>query len=122
VPLGGPRHRILLATLLICPGRVVPADRLIEALWGAMPPRRAVEMLHVRISELRWLRAGTDGGLDLIVTGRPGYLLDIAPGQLDAHRFERSAAAARRTLAAGDAATAAEQLRGGACAMGKGPR
>lgn len=68
VPLGGPRHRVLLATLLITPGRVVSTDRLIEALWGDAPPRRAVEMLHVRISELRkQLRAGSNGGADLII-------------------------------------------------------
>jgi DNA-binding SARP family transcriptional activator len=121
VPLGGPRHRVLLATLLTSPGRTVPAERLLEALWGEMPPRRAVEMLHVRISELRkLLRAGTDNESDLIVTRRPGYLLDMAADRVDAHRFERAATAARQTLAAGHAPAAAEQL-GAALALWRGP-
>ncbi len=63
VPLGSPRHRVLLATLLLDPGRVVPVDRLVEAMWGDAPPSRAVEMLHVRISELRkLLRSGKQYG------------------------------------------------------------
>src|SRR5687767_13642408 len=87
LPLGGPRHRLLLATLLISAGRVVPTERLIEALWDDSPPRSAVEVLHVRISELRkLLRCADDDERDQIVTRRPGYLLDIAPEQVDAHR------------------------------------
>src|SRR4029079_6604026 len=47
--LGGPRHRLLLTALLMTPGRIVPTERLIEALWDDSPPRRATDMLHVRI-------------------------------------------------------------------------
>ena len=39
--LGGPRHRRLLAVLLLHAGDVVPAERVIAALWGEAPPPRA---------------------------------------------------------------------------------
>ncbi|MGD9528136.1 MAG: BTAD domain-containing putative transcriptional regulator, partial [Pseudonocardia sp.] len=109
VSLGGPRHRVLLATLLTAPGRVVPAERLIEAMWGDEPPRRAVEILHVRVSELRkLLREGSEA--ELILTRRPGYLLDVTPDDIDAHRFADAAAAGRRALADGDAEGASARL------------
>src|SRR5688572_5334363 len=38
VPLGGPRHRVLLAALQTCPGRVVGADRLLEGAVGKGAP------------------------------------------------------------------------------------
>ena len=107
VPLGGPRHRVVLATLLTSPGSAVSVDRLAEALWGDGPPRQAVEMLHVRISELRrFLHAEPD----IIVTRRPGYLLDVASEQVDAQRFESAVAEARRALNDGDAAVAVTRL------------
>ncbi|MGE3664909.1 MAG: BTAD domain-containing putative transcriptional regulator [Pseudonocardia sp.] len=120
VAVGGPRHRVLLAALLMDAGSVVSADRLIEALWGEEPPPRATEMLHVRISELRKSLRREAADPDLIVTRRPGYLLDVAPEQVDARRFERSAVAARAALLAGDPAAAAAQLRT-ALAMWHGP-
>lgn len=106
LPLGGPRHRVLLAALLTAPGVVVAADRLIEALWGDAPPSTATALLHVRVSELR-----ARIGAELIVTRRPGYLLDVDPDRVDAHRFAEEVADGRRALAAGDAAGAAAVLR-----------
>lgn len=119
VALGGPRHRKLLATLLADPGRAVPSERLIEALWADAPPRGATAMLHVRISELRKLLRGEDGP-ELIRTRRPGYLLDVEPGQVDAYRFEQLAVAGRHATVAGDAATAAARLAA-ALALWRGP-
>ena len=40
VPLGGRRPRALLAVLLLHPNEVVPADRLIEELWGEDSPEQ----------------------------------------------------------------------------------
>jgi len=45
--LGGPRHLLLLAALLVHRGEVVPSDRLISVLWGIAPPRSAVAGLSV---------------------------------------------------------------------------
>ena len=41
VSLGGPKPRALLAVLLLHPNEVVPADRLIDELWGEDSPERA---------------------------------------------------------------------------------
>ena len=39
VALGGPKPRLLLAVLIVAAGEVVPADRLVAALWrDAVPP------------------------------------------------------------------------------------
>ena len=109
--LGGPRHRVLLATLLASPGRVVSVDRLVEALWERTPPRRAVELVHTRISELRRLLR-SEGEPDAIITDRPGYLIDVGSHDIDAALFEYAAVAGRRALTAGDPVMAAEQLAG----------
>jgi predicted ATPase/DNA-binding SARP family transcriptional activator len=115
--LGGPRHRSLLAMLLLHAGEVVPSERLIEALWGEDPPRSAAAMLHVRVSELR-RTLGTRR--ELLRTRRPGYLLQVSAGELDASRFEELTAEGRRALAAGDPRVAAERLRA-ALALWRGP-
>lgn len=111
IALGGPRHRALLAALLISPGDVVSMDRLVEVLWGDEPPARASELVHVRISELRRaLRDGGGGERELIVTRRPGYLLAIRSGELDAHRFARAAVDGRQALEDGRPDDAAAHL------------
>ena len=33
--LGGPRQRAVLAVLLLARGEIVPADRIVESVWGA---------------------------------------------------------------------------------------
>ena len=40
VSLGGPKPRALLAVLLLHANEVVPADRLIDELWGEDSPER----------------------------------------------------------------------------------
>ena len=121
VPLGGRRHRVLLATLLTDPGRVVSRERLIEALWGIDPPAKAVAMLHVRISELRkLLRARAGGSPDPVVTRHPGYLIAVPRRAVDSGEFEYEAAAGRRLLAAGDARAASARLAA-ALALWRGP-
>jgi DNA-binding SARP family transcriptional activator len=41
VSVSGPKPRALLAVLLLHPNEVVPADRLIDELWGEDSPERA---------------------------------------------------------------------------------
>ena len=53
VSLGGPKPRALLAVLLLHPNEVVPADRLIDELWGEDSPERAAAALRVNVSRLR---------------------------------------------------------------------
>ena len=103
----GARTRAVLAMLLVHANQVVPSDRLTEELWPGQP--RAADSLQVRLSELRKaLRSA--GEADRLVTRPPGYLLQVAPGELDALRFGQLAAEGTAALAAGDAATAAERL------------
>ena len=107
--LAGARTRAVLAMLLVHANQVVSSDRLIEELWPGHPADKAADSLQVRLSELRKaLRSA--GEAERLVTRPPGYLLRVTPGELDALRFERLAAAGNVALAAGDAVTAASRL------------
>ncbi|MEU4689515.1 alpha/beta fold hydrolase [Actinoplanes sp. NPDC023714] len=79
VPLGE-RQRALLAALLARAGRIVPADLLIDLLWGHARPAA----LHSQISRLR----RTIPRLRL-ETEPPGYVLRLDPDDWDAGRFDR---------------------------------
>ena len=90
VALGGRRQRALLALLLIHADRVVSAVQLAEDLWDQPDPARSVKRLQVGITRLRQaLAAGgvTDARL---VSGPAGYTLQVEPGALDVHVFERA--------------------------------
>jgi DNA-binding SARP family transcriptional activator len=103
----GAKERALLADLLVNAGRVVPADRLVEDLWGEHPPGNPANTLQGRVSALR--RALGSAGSGMVVTRPPGYALNVDPGQVDATRFERLVAEATAT-AAGDGPRAARLL------------
>jgi DNA-binding SARP family transcriptional activator len=93
--LGGPRQRALLAILLTRANEVVSNDRLIDELWGARPPRTAANALQYHVSQLR----KTLGPSEIIVTQEPGYLIRVAPQELDLLRFEQLVDEARRAPA-----------------------
>jgi DNA-binding SARP family transcriptional activator/pimeloyl-ACP methyl ester carboxylesterase len=117
--LAGGRTRAVFAVLLMHANQVVSSDRLLEELWPGQPPDKATDSLQVRLSELRRaLRSA--GAADRLVTQPPGYLLRVAPGELDAQRFEQLAAEGDAALAAADAATAAGRLDQ-ALALWRGP-
>ena len=84
LPLGGARQRTLLALLLTRANEVVSADRLIDELWGAQPPRTANNALQYHVSQLRKALAPHDA----IVTQEPGYVIRVGPDELDLLRFE----------------------------------
>jgi DNA-binding SARP family transcriptional activator len=97
LPLGGVKQRALLALLLLERNRVVPRDRLVDALWGDEPPASAANSVQVYVSKLRRL-LGAEAG-DALVTEPPGYRLRIPPGELDADEFERLLADGKAALA-----------------------
>jgi DNA-binding SARP family transcriptional activator len=71
---------------------VVPAERLIDVVWGERPPPTAATVVQVYVSRLRKLL-----GHELLVTSAPGYRLQVAPEQIDLRRAERLMAAAHET-------------------------
>lgn len=108
--LGGLRERRALAMLLLEAGHVVPARRLIDAVWGENPPADAKRGLANVIYRLR--RAlGSDRGPDIVLARAGGYLISIADAKLDAAEFEQAVTEANRLVKAGDLEQAAETLR-----------
>jgi DNA-binding SARP family transcriptional activator len=105
--LGGRKQRATLAILLLNVNRVVSVDRLADDLYSGAPPVTAVTQVQRQISELRKLL----GAEHTVETRAPGYLLRLAPEQLDLHRFERLAAEGNRLLERGEAPRAGELLR-----------
>lgn len=99
----------MLAMLLAHNGQVVPADKLTAELWPALAPERAAATLQVRLSELRKALRPAQAD-DMLTTRSPGYLLRVAPEDLDAARFEQLAARGEAALAEGDPEDAARQL------------
>ena len=82
--LGGARQRTLLALLLTHANEIVSADRLIDELWGAKPPRTAANALQYHVSQLRKALAPHNA----IDTQEPGYVIRVGPDELDLLRFE----------------------------------
>ncbi|MEU5265066.1 BTAD domain-containing putative transcriptional regulator [Amycolatopsis sp. NPDC021455] len=104
IDIGGARLRMLLARLALDAGRAVPADTLVDGLWGGEPPSDAANALQSLVSRLR-------KALPVAVESGPGgYRLALTADDVDAERFERLAADGRRELAAGRDAHAAELL------------
>jgi len=113
--LGAPKHRALLALMLLEPGRVVSVDRLIEQLWTGEPPAGATSTLQAYVSNLRRvLEPGRRPGApaSVLVTRPPGYALDVTAEQVDALRFERAVQAAIAANDAQDVDEAARLLQG----------
>ncbi|MDP9817272.1 BTAD domain-containing putative transcriptional regulator [Spirilliplanes yamanashiensis] len=96
VDLKGPRHRAVLARLVVARGRVVPVGGLVDALWPD-PPAGAVSAVRTFVAALRRnLEPGRPprAPARLLVTVGPGYALQAAPHAVDAWRFEAAVAAA----------------------------
>jgi len=53
VPLGASKPRALFAMLALNAGSVVSVDRLIDGLWGEVPPVTATKLVQVYVSRLR---------------------------------------------------------------------
>ncbi|MDH6214619.1 DNA-binding SARP family transcriptional activator [Streptomyces pseudovenezuelae] len=104
-PIGSPKIRALLATLLIENGRVVSAQSLKDALWGGAPPPSAQASLHNHVARLRRLLHDPDR----LRAVPPGYVLRVEQGELDVHVFEQHLAAARDAHATGNWARAVRE-------------
>ncbi|MEV0643943.1 BTAD domain-containing putative transcriptional regulator [Phytomonospora sp. NPDC050363] len=112
IDLKGPRHRAVLARLLIARGRTVPVARLVNDLWDE-PPEGAVGALQTFVSALRRALEPARrprGQARLLVTVGGGYALRAEPDAVDAWRFERVVVEAGSMLAGDRAAEVAEAL------------
>ncbi|MDT0476430.1 AfsR/SARP family transcriptional regulator [Streptomyces griseoviridis] len=120
------KPRQILAVLALQAGHVVTVSTLMEEIWGEAVPRSAATTLQTYILQLRRRiaaalpRDAARGAKDVLVTRHGGYLLDIPPGEVDAHEYERYAAAGRAALDAHDD-RAASDLLGRALAVWRGP-
>jgi DNA-binding SARP family transcriptional activator/tetratricopeptide (TPR) repeat protein len=82
------QERLLLAILLLEQGRVVPAPRLCELLWEGNPPERARQSLHSHVARIRATFARMEPGEAVaLASHRDGYLIQVDPDAVDAHRF-----------------------------------
>lgn len=86
------KQRALLVELLLHPNQLLATDRLIDALWGDVPPDTAAKALQGHVSALRKLL-----GRERIRTEHGGYRLEVLPGEIDLDRFETALHAARST-------------------------
>lgn len=93
--LGGSLPRVVMATLLLDPNRVVPLERMIEAAWGEAPPDTARNQVQIRVSQLRRLLGDTAPPYQVLLTRSPGYLIKVAAGRLDLAEFDELVARAR---------------------------
>ncbi|HTJ76458.1 MAG TPA: BTAD domain-containing putative transcriptional regulator [Acidimicrobiales bacterium] len=118
--LGRPKQRALLALLVVHAGEVVSADRLVEELWAGRPPEDAAAALQVQVSRLRRALAAGEGAAATIESRRPGYVLHVGSGHVDAQRFETLLAQGRDLLARGVPDRAAAALDQ-ALALWRGP-
>ncbi len=131
VDLGSPKQRCVLASLLLRANRVVSLDRLIDDVWGELPPLDPMAAIHAYVSRLR--RAlepdrPASSRESMLMRVPPGYRLEVAVDAVDSHRFERLAQEGSRALEQGDPELAAGLLesalsmwRGDALADLRGP-
>ncbi|QBR92889.1 BTAD domain-containing putative transcriptional regulator [Nocardioides euryhalodurans] len=87
----------MLAGLIIARDEVVPADRLVDCVWGDEPPTSANGALQAYVSHLRRrlepdATARHRGGV--IARAGPGYALRLPPDAVDAWAFEAAVEAA----------------------------
>ncbi|MER6145247.1 BTAD domain-containing putative transcriptional regulator [Streptomyces sparsogenes] len=88
------QQRSVLAMLLLEPGRVVPVDRLVMAVWGEDPPGSARNAVQVQISKLRRILAALPD--TELSTSAQGYCLTVDPERVDLHRFRELVREARK--------------------------
>jgi DNA-binding SARP family transcriptional activator len=109
----GQRQRGLLALLLLHVNQVVSSSRMIEELWPDDGSESHAGALQASVSRLR---KSLGPGAELLLTLPTGYMIRLAPEQLDLDRFERLVQEARD----GEPQMVAERLRE-ALALWRGP-
>ena len=107
--LGGRKQRAVLAALLLDLGRAIPAERLIDQVWGGAAPPRAEASLQAYVSKLRRLlepERPNGAGHTVLVTEPGGYRLVAERDDVDLSLFDDLRLAGTASQAAGDHAAA----------------
>jgi WD40 repeat protein/DNA-binding SARP family transcriptional activator len=94
ISLGGPKQRAVLAHLLVRANELVPAETLVDQIWGEEPPEKARNIIQTYISHLRKAL-----GRDRIQSHAPGYRLSVESSELDSNQFDSLVRDAKKTLA-----------------------
>jgi DNA-binding SARP family transcriptional activator/tetratricopeptide (TPR) repeat protein len=92
VDIGHTKQTYVLAALAVDAGRCVPADTLVERVWGSGAPRRARDTTRAYLCKLRQAVEPWDA---VIIRQPAGYLLAVDPLSVDIHRFRQLVATAR---------------------------
>jgi DNA-binding SARP family transcriptional activator/Tfp pilus assembly protein PilF len=103
--IGHARQRAVLAVLMLDPGRVITADRVIDRVWGEDPPTSVRNTLSGYVARLRPVLGRPDGEGVVLARRVGGYVLDVDPEQVDLFRFRRLAVAAAAASDIGHAAS-----------------
>ncbi|MFH0174300.1 BTAD domain-containing putative transcriptional regulator [Streptomyces cacaoi] len=132
VPTAG-KPRQILALLALRPGQVVPVPTLMEEIWDTDLPHSSLTTLQTYILQLRRMlthalptthtpdttpttRSDSDTDTsartakDILATRYGGYLLQIPPDTVDAHRYEQLAAQGHKAFDNGHDTDAARLL------------
>jgi len=105
IDLGVRKARVCFGVLALAVNTPVRIDRIAEVVWPEGPPRRWDAALQSHISRLRNALEPDRvprGQSTRIETGGDAYVLHLADDELDARRFEHSAAEGRAALAGRD--------------------
>jgi len=106
VAIGPAKERGLLVWLALAGPGGRSAGEIIDALWGAEPPRSAHKAVQTYVSNLR--RVLPDS---VIRTTSHGYAIDVPRDSVDAARFEALAAEGRLRIRQGEVQAGAAVLR-----------
>ncbi|MFE0470278.1 BTAD domain-containing putative transcriptional regulator [Streptomyces sp. NPDC058947] len=101
VDVGHAMQRRVLAALLVDAGRAVPADALMDRVWGDTEPAYDRRKLYGYVSRLRQALAA-DGTVITRERGG-GYRLEAEPAAVDVHRFRHLSGRARQATADAEA-------------------
>ncbi|MGW1818021.1 AfsR/SARP family transcriptional regulator [Streptomyces sp. NPDC002125] len=87
------RASVVLSLLALTPGAPVSFDQIVDELWAGRSMVNARNALQANVVRLRRILKDITGlgGEQLVRTVGSGYLLDVAPGVIDAHRFAEMA-------------------------------
>lgn len=100
---GAAKVRCLLAALLPSPGSVVPAELLVERVWGHQPPSSSLRYKYVA-----WLRSALRPVGVALDSHDNTYVLRVEPERVDVHRFQQLVGKSRAAVHNGHAADAAD--------------